>query len=144
MPSEEKLVLRPVSKPQNETEDELVRWFCKAFGLEEELEPVILKEIISKSISGEGTTSKELYEKIKIPRSTVIYHLNRFIDSGLIVRKGRKYYLRSMSLEETIAELQQDMLREFSKLIEFAEKFDEMITRELYGRGRQGSKRKTR
>jgi len=39
-----------------------------------------------------------------------------------------------MSLEDTIAELQEDMLREFNRLIEFAEKFDELISREIYGR----------
>ncbi|MGB9732498.1 MAG: winged helix-turn-helix domain-containing protein [Candidatus Micrarchaeia archaeon] len=133
MPSEEKLIIKPLSRPQKETVDDLVKWFCKAFDLEEELEPRILREIISKSLLGEGATSKELYQKMKIPRSTVIYHLNRFISAGLIVRRGRKYFLRSMSMEDTIAELQRDMLMEFSKLIEFAEKFDELITREIYG-----------
>lgn len=138
MPSEEKLIIKPLSRPSRETTEELVKWFCKVFDLEEEMEPDMLREIISKSISGEGVTSKELYEKMGIPRSTVIYHLNRFISVGLIVRKGRKYFLRSMSMEDTITELQEDMLREFNRLTEFAEKFDELIMRELYGkRGRR-------
>jgi predicted transcriptional regulator len=135
MPSEEKLVIKPLSRPSNETSDELARWFCKVFDLEEESEPEMLREIIKKSISGEGVTSLELYKKMKMPRSTVIYHLNRLIGTGLVVRKGRKYFLRSMSLEDTIAELQEDMLREFNRLIEFAEKFDELMSREIYGRG---------
>jgi predicted transcriptional regulator len=135
MPSEEKLVIKPLSRPSNETSDELARWFCKVFDLEEESEPEILREVIRKSISGEGVTSLELCKKMKMPRSTIIYHLNRLISTGLVVRKGRKYFLRSMSLEDTIAELQEDMLREFNRLIEFAEKFDELISREIYGRG---------
>ncbi len=134
MPAEEKLIIKPLTRPSNETTNELVRWFCKVFDLEEKVEPEILEQIISKSISGEGITSKELNKKLNIPRTTIIYHLNRFISSGLIVRRGRKYYLRSMSMEETIAELQADVLREFNKLLEFAEKFDELVLRDVYGR----------
>ncbi|MGC8662573.1 MAG: hypothetical protein ACP5RT_02185 [Candidatus Micrarchaeia archaeon] len=141
MPAEERLIIKPLAKPLKETPSELMRWFCKALDLEDKVEPEILKNIVSRSISGEGITSKELCDWLEIPRTTVIYHLNRFISSGLIIRKGRKYFLRSMSMEDTIADIQADMLREFGRLLEFAEKFDELVTREFYGRAAKREKK---
>ena len=88
---------------------------------------MLFKEIVSSSVSGEGITSKELNDKLEIPRTTVIYHLNRFIGSGLVVRKGCKYQLRSNDMKDTIEELQSDMLHEFNKTLEFAERFDKIL-----------------
>jgi predicted transcriptional regulator len=147
MPVEERIVVRSVSKPSENSIDELTFWFCRAFDLassDESLEPALLKEIVSASTSGSGVTSKELNDKLEIPRTTVIYHLNRFIGSGIVVRKGRKYFLRSEDMESTIEELQADMMREFSKMLEFAERFDEILTGDAFGRGRGKEERKRR
>lgn len=143
MPSEEKMVIRQVNRPQKEDVDTLVSWFLQAFDLtgeKESLEPVMLKEIIDKSIKGSGVTSKELNSKLDTPRTTVIYHLNRFIYSGLVVRKGRRYYLRSIDMESTLEEMQADMTREFQRLMSMAEKLDGIFEEELHGR--RGEKRK--
>ncbi|MDE1761759.1 MAG: helix-turn-helix transcriptional regulator [Candidatus Micrarchaeota archaeon] len=138
MAAEEKIVVRQVQRPQREDVDTLVSWFLKSFDLsEDELEPGMLKEIASASFVGSGVTSKELNDKLDTPRTTVIYHLNRFISSGLVVRKGRKYFLRATDMETTIEELQADMLREFNRMIEFAEKFDQMMMGDIYGRGKE-------
>jgi predicted transcriptional regulator len=141
MPVEERIIVRSIAKPSKDSIDELTFWFCRAFDLaskDESLEPALLKEIVSASTSGSGVTSKELNSRLDIPRTTVIYHLNRFIGSGLIVRKGRKYFLRSEDMESTIEELQADMLREFSRMLEFAERFDEILTGDTLGGGREG------
>jgi transposase len=140
MAAEERLVIRQVAKPSKDTIDEFVNWFCKVFNLSESrssAEPKMLRIIAGRSFSGEGITSKELNKLLSMPRSTTIYHLNRFISSGIVVRKGRKYYLRSENMEDTIEELQDDMLREFNRMMEFAEKFDKLIESEVYGRGKR-------
>jgi predicted transcriptional regulator len=137
MASEEKIVLKAVTKPSRDDVDELTNWFCKVFGLgEKELEPAMLKEIIENTTGGSGTTSKDLNRKLDVPRTTVIYHLNRFIYSGIVVRKGRRYYLRSEDMESTIEELQADMEREFGRMMEFAQKMDELIESDMHGRRR--------
>lgn len=144
MSSTEKIVLRSVSKPEKENVDSMLDWFCRVFDIsngEGSTEIAILKELLSKSIAGEGVTSMELTEKLSLPRSTVIYHLNRLIQMGIAVRKGRKYYLRSGDMEETISELQADIEREFKRIGEFAQKIDELIEREINGREKRARKR---
>ncbi len=136
MNTEERIAIRQVGKPQKESMDSLVFWFCESLDLpsKEGIGPTMLKEIISSSIQGRGITSKELNRKLSAPRTTVIYNLNRLIYSGMVVRKGRKYYLREVDMTRTLEGLQADMDREFGRMIEFAEKIDAMIESDIYGR----------
>jgi predicted transcriptional regulator len=136
---EEKIVLKTMNRPSKESVDKLSEWFCQVLGLgskDNELEPEILKAVISGSVVGNGITSKDLNTELEIPRSTVIYHLNRFICSGIVVRKGRKYYLRSEDMKGTIEELQADMEREFVRMMEFADKMDKLLEDDFHGRKR--------
>jgi hypothetical protein len=126
----EKIVIKTVNRPDGKDIEALSGWFCKVFDLSNgrsAIEPLILQEIANTSLKGDGTTSKMLNKKLSVPRSTVIYHLNRFIYSGLVIRRGRKYFLRSNDMVSTLEDLQGEILREFSRLIEFAEKMDEII-----------------
>ena len=144
MQREERLVLRTLKKPSKEDTDNLSEWFCEVFGLSTksgDMEAEMFREIAENSASGDGVTSKVLNRRLSVPRSTVIYHLNRFIYSGLVIRRGRRYYLRSEDMTSTIEELQSDMLREFSRIIEFAEKFDEIVEGESNGRRREKRER---
>ena len=138
MVTEERIAIKQVNRPQKESVDSLVTWFCESLDLSDKdsLEPTMLKEIINKSIKGNGVTSMELKMRLGTPRTTVIYHLNRMIYSGIVVRKGRKYYLRSTDMASTLEELQADMQREFMRMIEFAQKMDAMFESDIYGRKR--------
>ncbi len=133
----EKIVLRYVNRPSNMDIQELTGWFMKVFDLgdsEDWLEPAIFKEIVANMAGGKGVTSKVLNKKLDVPRSTIIYHLNRFICSGLVVRRGRKYYLRSEDMRGTIDELRADMEREFSRMMQFADMFDSLLEDGAYDR----------
>ena len=133
MSSEERIVIRSVAKPQKESAEALMDWFFDVFDLNKgnDAEPAIFREIVNNSINGKGTTSIMLTKKLKIPRSTAIYHLNRFISSGLVARKGTRYYLRAGDMTSTIAYLQADMLREFGRMMQFAEKMDDIFWGEV-------------
>ncbi|MDE1846251.1 MAG: hypothetical protein KGH53_03160 [Candidatus Micrarchaeota archaeon] len=142
MVAEEKIVVRQVQKPKKENVDTLVSWFLKSLDLSEEnsLEPELLKKIVAANFEGSGITSMELHVRLETPRTTVIYHLNRFINSGLVVRKGRKYFLRATDMESTFEEMQADMVREFGRMMEFAEKFDQMMIGDVNGRKQEPRK----
>ena len=142
MSSIERIVIRQVSRPDKENVKEIIEWFCEVFDLSDkgnELEPALLREIVSNSMKGDGVTSKDLTKDLAMPRSTVIYHLNRFIYTGLVIRKGRRYYLRSEDLASTIEEIQADMFREFGRMINLAQRMAEMI--EVRGQGRRKEKK---
>lgn len=145
MPKEGKIVIRAVSRPLGEDAQSLTNWFFEAFDLSgkgDTPERAMFSTIVSNSLKGNGTTSKELSAELELPLSTVIYNLNKFIDSGLVVRKGREYYLRASDFESTIQEIQAQMVLEFNRMMQFASKLDELFTGEFYGTERQTAREK--
>ena len=119
----QQIMVRFVEKPDQNDAEGIIRWFCDVFGLsnpedENPVEEQILKSFVEAARDGKGLSSAELDLEAKLARSTVIYHLNRFRDAGLIVKRGRKYYLRAGEMEKVIQEIGYDLERELRGLID--------------------------
>ncbi len=134
MRNNKEIVIRYVEKPAREKDnaDVLIRWFCEALGLSKEdeknsIEEKMLKKFIYAALKDRGISSGELDFGKPVPRSTVIYHLNRFVDAGLIVKRGRRYYLRSIDMAGVIKELEYDMDREIRRMLDMAEELNRII-----------------
>lgn len=137
-----KIVIQFTEMPDFDDPKSMIRWFCIAFGLcgmeGGGIEEKILSKFTETASGGEGITSSELKEEIDLSRSTVIYHLNRFIDSGLVVKRGRKYYLRASEMHKAIEEIEYDIEREMKRMMDIAMEFDrimEMRTRKARKKG---------
>lgn len=144
MPKGDKIAIKTVSKPAEESAESLTNWFFDSFDLSgkgDDQEREMFREIVSNSIKGVGITSKEISKLQKLPRSTAIYDLNKFIDSGLVVRKGRKYYLRASDFESTIQELQAEMLAEFNRMMQFASRLDQLMEGEIHDKREKRSRK---
>jgi hypothetical protein len=53
--------------------------------------------------------------------------LNRFIDAGLLVKRGRKYYLRASEMQKAIEEIEYDISREMQRMLDTAKEFDRLM-----------------
>ena len=128
----EQIVIRFIEKPDQNDAEGIIRWYCDVFGLsnpeaENPVEEQILKSFVEAARDGKGLSSSEIDLETKLARSTVIYHLNRFRDAGLIVKKGRKYYLRAGEMEKVIQEIGYDLERELRGLIDTSKRLDMMM-----------------
>jgi predicted transcriptional regulator len=134
------IVIRSVEKPdfKRGRPDALIRWFCEAFGLStekgDELEEEILKDFIYAAFRDSGLSSSEIKLDRPTPRSTVVYHLNRFVDMGIVVKRGRKYYLRATDMSRVVEELEYDMNREMMKMLDMAKELDSIMHESLVRR----------
>ncbi|MCL5433674.1 MAG: hypothetical protein M1538_01695 [Candidatus Marsarchaeota archaeon] len=133
-----KIIINTIEKPTTTKVDELLKWFCMELGLFNNIDGnnidiAILKEFVIAAYKNDGITSLTLKKKLKYPlaRSTLIYHLNKIIESGLIVKKGRKYYLRATIMSKAVEELEYDLEREFSKMIDAAKELDNLMIKKL-------------
>jgi len=63
-------------------------------------------------------------ESFDVTQAAVVYHLNTFMRSGLVIKQGRNYFLRGGSLEHALEEIENDMVRRMSQLKEIAKKID--------------------
>ena len=140
-----KIIIRTVEQPSSgNSPQELIHWFCEAFGFssgedENSIEEQILKKFVEAAYSGRGLSSSELKFTPPVARSTVIYHLNRFIDSGLLVKRGRLYYLRAAEMSKAIQEIEYDIDREMRRMLDLAKEFDSLMERSFQMDFRQGN-----
>lgn len=133
-----KFTIKQIDRPDYNDPKALLRWFCLMFGLEEEkskknndIVEQILINFIYAAREGRGLTSSEIKMKPALPRSTLIYHLNRFVDAGMITREGHVYKLRAPDMVKLTEELNYDVDREFRRMLDAAKEFDILIDNTL-------------
>ncbi len=129
----ERIEIRVIQRPDDDDPEKMLRWFVAVLGLsgdhKDSIAEQILKDFAYAAKEGiDGLSSSELRFEKNIPRSTVIYHLNRFIDSGIIVKKGRKYHLRAGEMSKVIEELEYDIEKEMRRMLDMARDFDRLFT----------------
>ncbi len=128
-----KIIIKSVDfPPSSRNPDAVISWFCEALGLSnqndpESIESEILKRFLLAASKNAGISSSGIKLGKGIPRSTIIYHLNRLVESGLVVKRGRKYYMRSQALATSIEEIEYDIDREFQRMIDVAREFDRLF-----------------
>jgi predicted transcriptional regulator len=69
-------------------------------------------------------SSDELAEKLKLTRGTVVHHLNRLMEAGIVMHLHGKYLLRADSLQGLVQELKGDMLKTWNSLEDTAHEID--------------------
>ena len=72
-------------------------------------------------------SSDEIAERLKLSRGTVVHHLIRLMDSGIVIREKEGYLLREQSLLRLIEDVKQDTESLFSELRDVAKDIDERI-----------------
>lgn len=127
----QRIVFIFLNRPQiHSTLDEDIAWICKALGFaddEKDLATFIFKSILSASKNGEGITSKEIADHTRVTQAAIIYHLNLFIRTGLVVKMGRLYRLRAPTLDESFEELQYDLMNRIGKMRNIAQRIDGQV-----------------
>ena len=69
----------------------------------------------------------EVAEKLNLSRGTVVHHLAKLMESGIVLREKEGYILRESNIEDLIKGLHYDMERMFSELKEVAKEIDEKL-----------------
>jgi hypothetical protein len=86
---------------------------------------IVFRALVKASMRGEGISSRDIMQLSESSQAAVIYHLNLFQRSGLVIKDGRNYFLRGRTLEQTLEELENDMHRRFEHLRGIAKKIEE-------------------
>ncbi|MEM3400021.1 MAG: hypothetical protein QXP42_04290 [Candidatus Micrarchaeia archaeon] len=135
------IIVRDFDAPARRDLEDEIEWLLSSLGFEGEEEGNevprgIFRCLLEASYKGMGVSSIELCKESKVTRGAVVYHLNRFIKRGVVVRRGREYYLRRLTLRDTLEEIEEDILRMMRRMIKVADEIDRM----KMGGGRYGDK----
>jgi len=77
--------------------------------------------------SEEPISSDEIAGRLHLSRGTVVHHLIKLMDSGIVVREKEGYLLREQSLLRLIDDLRKDTESIFAELTAVAKEIDENI-----------------
>ena len=127
-----KITIIKIRKPvRNELNEEL-QWVGASLGLFNLRDKDrscfrIFVELLKSSKRGIGLSSDEIALRSGLSRGTVIHHINKLIESGLVIVEERKYVLREAKLEPLIDEVEKDVIRSLDGLRAIAKDIDEKL-----------------
>ncbi|MFP4117747.1 MAG: ArsR/SmtB family transcription factor [Candidatus Woesearchaeota archaeon] len=124
-----KITLINARKPPNFDINEELRWIGASLGLfnmrdKDQSCFRVFIEMIKNARSEDGISSDELAYRLELSRGTVVHHLNKLIQSGIVIVEKNKYHLRVDSLDALISEIEKDLERTIQDMKEVASEVD--------------------
>ena len=83
--------------------------------------------LIRKAKRHESMTSDEIAERLNLTRGTVVHHLTKLMDSGIVIRAQEGYLLRENNLQKIIRDMRSDMNAIFDDFEVIAKVIDEKL-----------------
>lgn len=116
------------SRPNPDINEELI-WLCESLGLfsardrDRSLYRLFV-ELLKHSKNRIALSSDQLAYATSLSRGTVVHHLNKLREAGIVVSDKNRYILRVENLEQLMEEIEQDALRIFSNMKKVAKAID--------------------
>ncbi len=84
-------------------------------------------ELIKAAKRQDPISSDEIAKRLGLSRATVIHHINKLIEAGIVVVDKNKYILRVSNLRNLIDEISKDAERTLKDLREIADEIDRSL-----------------
>ncbi len=125
----QKITVVRIRKPDKNNLNEELQWLGSSLGLfnlrdKDKSCFRIFIELLKVAKSKRTITSDELAARTSLTRATVIHHIHRLIEAGIVVPEKNKYYLRVEKLLDLINEMERDVIQTCNDLREIADDID--------------------
>lgn len=120
-----------VRKPARSLNDEL-QWLGSSlglFGLRDKDRSCfrVFIELLKAAKTDNPLSSDEIAQRLRLTRGTVIHHINRLIEAGIVIYGKNGYLLRVNKLETLIDEIKKDAERSFEDMKRVAKELDQFL-----------------
>ena len=128
----QRITIVSINRPSKKNINQELQWLGSSLGLfnlrdkDKSCFRVFL-ELLKSAKAEKLLSSDDISEKLSLTRGTVIHHINRLIESGLVVHEGNTYTLRVSNLRMLIDELEKDARRTWEDLKDIAREIDEQL-----------------
>ena len=121
-----------IRKPVQKNVNQELQWLGSSLGLfnlrdKDKSCFRVFIELIKNAKKNFPVSSDELAYRLGLSRGTVIHHIHRLLDSGIVVQANKGYILRVSTLKELIDEVEKDLRRTCDELKEMAEEIDKSL-----------------
>ena len=119
-------------KPDSRNVNELLQWLGISLGLFSQRDKDkscfrIFIELLKASKHSKLLSSEEIAQKAKLSRATVVHHLNKLMESGLIESIKNRYKLKEDKLEELINSIEKEINKTLNEIKEVSRKLDILL-----------------
>ncbi len=128
----QKITIVNIKKPIEHNINQELQWLGSSLGLfnlrdKDKSCFRVFIELLKSAKAKRTLTSDELALKLSLSRGTIIHHLNRLIEGGLVIHEGNRYTLRVENLKSLIEEVEKDIKRACEDLKEIAKEIDQRL-----------------
>ena len=127
-----RITIMSIRKPAVKNLNQKLQWLGSSLGLfnlrdKDKSCFRVFIELIKNAKKGIPLSSDELAHRLDLSRGTVVHHIHKLLESGIVVQAPRGYILRVDSLRELIDEVEKDLRRTCDDLRSMAEEIDESL-----------------
>jgi len=127
-----RITIMNIRKPVQKNVNQELQWLGSSLGLfnlrdKDKSCFRVFIELVKTAKEGIPLSSDELAYRLGLSRGTVIHHIHKLLDSGIVVQANKGYILRVDSLRELIDEVEKDLRRTCDDLRDMAEEIDKSL-----------------
>ena len=128
----QRITIVQIRKPAEHNVNQELQWFGSSLGLfnlrdrDKSCFRVFI-ELLKSTKAHNTLTSDDLATRLDLSRGTIIHHINRLMESGLVIHEGNTYTLRVENLMSLIEEVEKDIKRACDDLKEVAKEIDNRL-----------------
>lgn len=128
----QRITIVNIRKPAEHNVNQELQWLGSSLGLfnlrdKDKSCFRVFIELLKSAKKNQTSTSDELALRLSLSRGTIIHHINKLMESGLVIHEGNKYILRVENLRTLIEEVEKDIKRACEDLKEIAKEIDERL-----------------
>ncbi len=127
-----KITIISIRRPTERNINQELQWLGSSLGLfslrdKDKSCFRLFVELIRSAKNKHPISSDELAYRLGLSRGTIIYHMNRLIEAGLVIPDRNKYILRVNTLKDLVDEVEKDLQRTCDELKKTAKEIDEYL-----------------
>jgi len=124
-----RIIIRRIRRPPTQNLNEELQWFGNSLGLfslrdKDKSCFRIFIELLKASKHEIPLSSDALAYKLDLSRGTVVHHINKLMEAGLVIPSKKRYTLREQNLSILLDKMKQDFDHMFNELQKTAEEID--------------------
>ena len=128
----QRITIVNIRKPAEHNVNQELQWFGSSLGLfnlrdKDKSTFRVFIELLKSGKQKQTLTSDDLAARLSLSRGTIIHHINKLMECGIVIHEGNRYTLRVENLKALIEEVEKDIKRACEDLKEVAKEIDNRL-----------------